>query len=83
MNRLDWLSCWDELRDKLSERGTWGRTQIIDEMDKIERKKIRELEQSRDSQEGTAEPTSVAACTCKGFFRPADCPVHGRKARGL
>lgn len=81
MKRLDWLSCWDELRDKLSERTTWGRTQIIDEMDKIERKKIRELEQNRESDQRPVE--SDSACTCKGFHRPTDCPVHGHKARGL
>lgn len=55
MTRLDWLACWDELREKVSKGNTlWGRNQIIEEMDKIERRKVRELEEEGNSanQEG-------------------------------
>lgn len=48
MTRLDWLACWDELRERVSKGNTtWGRNQIIDEMNKIEMRRIRELEEDR------------------------------------
>lgn len=44
MTRLQWLTCWDRLRQTLNTRTTWGRNQIIEEMDKIERAMVREGE---------------------------------------
>jgi len=45
VKRLDWLDLWDTLRTELEKGSTsWGRNQILDLMDKLERQKIRELE---------------------------------------
>jgi len=49
VTRLQWLSCWDRLRETLNTRTTWGRNQILEEMDKIERAMIRESEKEGNS----------------------------------
>lgn len=51
---------------KLSERTTWGRTQIIDEMDKIEKRKVREIEENNRRNEIGTECTAI---TCP-FRKP-------------
>lgn len=43
MTRLDWLELWDELRVSLEKRTTWGRNQILEEMDRLEREKVRKI----------------------------------------
>lgn len=48
MTRLQWLSCWDRLRETLNTRTSWGRNQIIEEMDRIEREMVRESETEGD-----------------------------------
>lgn len=44
IKRLDWMDLWDDLREILSTRTSWGRTQILEEMNKLEQAKIREIE---------------------------------------
>ena len=47
MNRIQWLECWDELRHRVIAGNTsWGRNQILELMDDIERRKVREAEKS-------------------------------------
>lgn len=46
MTRIQWLECWDELRERIQTGNTsWGRNQILDLMIDIERRKVREAEQ--------------------------------------
>lgn len=54
MTRLDWLELWDELRAKLNERTSWGRIQILEEMGKLEREKVRKIA-VRQEKESKAE----------------------------
>lgn len=72
--RVDWLGCWDDLRVKLSGSArTWTQAEILAEMDSIEGRRMREAQEEKER----------ARCTCKGFYKPVDCPVHGYVARGL
>lgn len=41
MTSADWLACWDELRRRInSDRTSWGRNQITELMDEIERAEV-------------------------------------------
>lgn len=45
LTRIQWLECWDELRERIQTGNTsWGRNQILDLMTDIERRKVRESE---------------------------------------
>jgi hypothetical protein len=45
MTRIQWLECWDELRERIQTGNTsWGRNQILDLMIDIERRKVRQSE---------------------------------------
>lgn len=43
MSDIGWMQMWNELKARLSARTTWGRTQILDEMQRIESDKLRSL----------------------------------------
>lgn len=53
MKRLQWLALWDQLREELSKKTSWGRNEIITKMEELERKMIRQLE--REDQENDSE----------------------------
>lgn len=43
--RLDWMDLWDKLRNNLKTGNTiWGRNQIFELMDRLEREMIRKFE---------------------------------------
>lgn len=45
VKRLDWMDLWDKLRNDLKTGNTtWGRNQILDLMDRLEREMIRKFE---------------------------------------
>lgn len=50
VKRLDWMDLWDKLRNDLKTGNTtWGRNQILDLMDRLEREMIREFERKSDA----------------------------------
>jgi len=52
IQRLQWMTLWDQLRDELGKGNAWwGRNQILAKMDELERKMIRDAEMSKE-QEG-------------------------------
>jgi hypothetical protein len=49
MKRLNWLTLWDQLRQKIEEGNTnWGKNQLLALMEKLEREMVRELEKELD-----------------------------------
>lgn len=59
MRRLQWMTLWDQLRNRLETGGTsWGRNQILAEMDKLEREMVRKAEEEDEEQhrEGAEGP---------------------------
>lgn len=45
MSDIGWMQMWNDLKTRLSARTTWGRTQILEEMQKIESDKLQSLTQ--------------------------------------
>lgn len=43
MSDIGWMQMWNDLKARLSARTTWGRTQILEEMQKIESEKLGQL----------------------------------------
>lgn len=43
MSDIGWMQMWNDLKTRLSTRTTWGRTQILEEMQKIESDKLRSM----------------------------------------
>lgn len=45
VKRLDWMNLWDRLRNDIKTGNTtWGRNQILELMDRLEREMIRKFE---------------------------------------
>jgi hypothetical protein len=44
MTRLQWLACWDRLREYLERKNSWGKNEILALMDIIEREETRKAE---------------------------------------
>jgi len=44
MERLQWMSLWDRLRDEFAKKNSWGKNEIIALMDRMEREELRRVE---------------------------------------
>ena len=44
---MNWLGLWDDLREKVLAKNSWGKNELLELMEKLERAEIRRLEQER------------------------------------
>jgi hypothetical protein len=44
MTRIQWLRCWDKLRDEIGKKNSWGKKELLDLMNRIEMDEVRQAE---------------------------------------
>lgn len=44
--RINWLELWDKLNEELQKKNSWGKNELLDLMNKIEKDAIRKLEEA-------------------------------------
>lgn len=49
MPRVNWLGCWDTLATEIEKKNSWGKNEVKDLMQRIEKAAIRALEEAEDA----------------------------------
>lgn len=49
MPRVNWLICWDMLASEIEKKNSWGKNELKELMQKIERGAVRALEEAEDA----------------------------------
>jgi len=49
--RLQWLTLWDRLREEIQLKTSWGRNELLDKMNQLERDMVRRTELDTESEE--------------------------------
>ena len=44
---MNWLSLWDSLAEKILEKNSWGKNELLELMTQLERDEVRRLEKEK------------------------------------
>ena len=42
--RVNWLTCWDNFREKVKTKNSWGKNELLELMEYLERQEVRKAE---------------------------------------
>lgn len=45
--KINWLELWDKLSDEIKKKNSWGKNEVVELMDSLEKKAVRSLEERR------------------------------------